>query len=109
MKLDLQKVNLRGVWRRCTGSGASDATAETQLPNLNFWAFTTLSAVGKHPALQLHCGIANIELTRKSWKFLRSAVQRNQLTNSERLILEVELRTGENIMHRGQGRPRTEA
>ncbi|MEQ1581452.1 MAG: transposase [Steroidobacteraceae bacterium] len=41
-------------------------------------------------------------------KFLRHAVQRNQLTGSEKFILEVEGRTGERILHRGRGRPRSD-
>jgi putative transposase len=39
-------------------------------------------------------------------KFIRGAVQRNQLTGSERFIHEVEQRTGLRIDHRKRGRPR---
>jgi len=40
-------------------------------------------------------------------KFIRGAVQRNQLTGSESFILEIERRTGERILHRSRGRPST--
>jgi len=39
-------------------------------------------------------------------KFIRGSVQRNQLTGSEKFILEIEQRTGERILHRTRGRPR---
>lgn len=39
-------------------------------------------------------------------QFIRGAWQRNQLTGSERFILEIEQRIGERILHRPQGRPR---
>lgn len=37
--------------------------------------------------------------------FIRSAVQRNQLTGSEVFIREIEQRTGERILYRSPGRP----
>ena len=39
-------------------------------------------------------------------RFIRGAVQRNQLTGSEAFILQVERLTGERILPRGRGRPR---
>ena len=39
-------------------------------------------------------------------KFIREAVQRNQLTGSEAFIREIEQRTGKRILYRGRGRPR---
>lgn len=51
----------------------------------------------------VEAGIHEAEL-----KFLRHAVQRNQLTGSEKFTLEVEQRTGERILHRGRGRPRSD-
>lgn len=41
-------------------------------------------------------------------KFIRNAVQRNQLIGSDAFILEIEQRIGERILHRPGGRPRTE-
>ena len=38
-------------------------------------------------------------------KFIRGAVQRNQLTGSESFILHVERLTGERILYRSRGRP----
>ena len=38
-------------------------------------------------------------------KFIRDAVQRNQLTGSEAFMLEIEQRTGERILFRSRGRP----
>jgi putative transposase len=40
-------------------------------------------------------------------KFIRGAVQRNQLTGSEAFILHVERLTGERILHRSRARPAT--
>ena len=40
-------------------------------------------------------------------KFIRGAVNRNQLTGSEAFILEIEQRIGEWIPHRARGRPRS--
>lgn len=48
-------------------------------------------------------GIVTSEL-----KFLREAVQRNQLTGSDKFAMEIEQRTGERILNRGRGRPRNE-
>ena len=45
-------------------------------------------------------GISNYEL-----KFIRDAVQRNQLTGGESFILEIEQRIGERILFRSRGRP----
>jgi hypothetical protein len=38
-------------------------------------------------------------------RFIRGAVQHNQLTGSEVFILEIERLTGERMLHRPQGRP----
>lgn len=38
-------------------------------------------------------------------KFIRDAVQRNQLTGGESLVLETEKRIGERIFFRSRGRP----
>jgi putative transposase len=48
-------------------------------------------------------GIHGFEL-----KFIRECVQRNQLTGSETFIREIEQRTGERILHRARGRPRSD-
>ncbi len=42
-------------------------------------------------------------------RFIRGAVQRNQLTGCERFILEVEQRIGDRILYRDRGRPRQPA
>lgn len=39
-------------------------------------------------------------------KFIRGAIQRNQLTGSERFSTEIESRTGDRILNRPRGRPR---
>jgi putative transposase len=49
----------------------------------------------------IDAGIRESEL-----RFIRDAVQRNQLTGSEKFALEIEQRTGERILNRGRGRPR---
>ena len=40
-------------------------------------------------------------------QFIRGAVNRNQLTGSESFIFEIEQRTGERILYRSRGRPRS--
>ena len=45
-------------------------------------------------------GTTNYEL-----KFIRDAVQRNQLTGGESFMLEIEQRIGERILFRSRGRP----
>ena len=45
-------------------------------------------------------GITNHEL-----KFIREAVQRNQLTGGESFMLEIQQRIGERILFRSRGRP----
>jgi putative transposase len=49
----------------------------------------------------IDAGIRESEL-----RFIRDAVQRNQLTGSEKFALEIEQRIGERILNRGRGRPR---
>ena len=41
-------------------------------------------------------------------KFIRESVNRQQLTGSDRFIIEIEQRIGERILHRSRRRPRAE-
>ena len=40
-------------------------------------------------------------------KFIRDAIQRNQLTGGEAFIMEIEQRTGERVLFRSRGGPRS--
>ncbi len=42
-------------------------------------------------------------------RLMREAIQRNQLTGSNRFIEEIESRTGKRIVRRGRGRPKSES
>jgi len=50
----------------------------------------------------------NDGVTEHELKFIRGAVQRNQLTGSESFMVEIERRTGLRILNRSRGRPQDE-
>ena len=66
-----------------------------------------LSSVGPHARKTVYRDFVEQGVHEHELKFIRGAVQRNQLTGSESFILHVERLTGERILHRSRGRPAT--